>query len=170
MSGVFRGFLSGDGGAAAAEMAMILPALALFLGGVADLGKITSAKVQLTAAARTGAQYGVDWAQQNGTGTSDASATDTAVVNGVSGAMGSTPATPSMVSGQSHYLYCVCVPTNGSGVGTATNCSSTCGSGQKLDTYVGLTVASTPSLPMPLPLLGLGSSMALTGQAILRVN
>jgi len=157
-------FLSDPRGAAAVEMALLTPVLVVLLSGMADLGKLAFDDVRLTAAARTGAQYGVDWAVLNGL--TDYTGADTAVTNGVATAMPT--GTSAKMSGQSHYLYCICVPNDGSGQGAATSCGGSCASGQTLDTYVGVTVSERATVPITL--FNLGSSQVLTGQAILRVN
>ena len=78
-------------------------------------------------------------------------------------------ATPAMISGNSHYLYCICVPTDGSSLGTVTSCSTSCSSGLTRNTYVGLTVTRSAAIPIA-SYFGLGSSKSLTGQAIIRVS
>lgn len=156
-------FLADERGAAAVEMALILPLLSLLVAGLLDLGLMGFEDIQATAAARTGAQYGAVYALQNSYAVAG---TDTAVTNGVATAMPS--GTPAKISGQSDYLYCICVPTDGSGLGVATSCASTCASGQELNTYVGVTVSTSGAIPVSL--LGLGGNPTVTGQAIVRVK
>ena len=150
-------------GAAALEMALILPVLTILVAGLLDLGFIAFEDIQATAAARAGAQFGAAYALQNGFA---AAGTDTAVTNGVAAAMPS--GTTSKISGQSHYLYCICVPTNGSGLGVAASCGGSCASGQELNTYVGVNVSTAGSIP--LSLFGLGPNPTVAGQAIVRVK
>ncbi len=158
-----HGFLADERGAAAVEMALLLPVLSLFVAGLLDLGLMAFEGVQATAAARNGAQYGATYAQQNGYAVAG---TDTAVTNGVAAAMPS--GTSATISGQSHYIYCICVPTDGSGVGVATSCASTCASGQELNTYVGVTVSTAGAIP--LSFFGLSHNPTVAGQAIIRLR
>jgi hypothetical protein len=71
-------------------------------------------------------------------------------------------------TGQTDYLYCLCVPSNGSSLGTPGTCGGSCGSGNSLNTYVGVTV--TDGAMIPVPFFGLGSTLTVTGQATLRVS
>jgi Flp pilus assembly protein TadG len=158
-----HGYLTDERGAAAVEMALVLPVLSLFVAGLLDLGIMAFEDVQATAAARAGAQYGANYALQNGYAVSG---TDTAVTTGVATAMPS--GTPATISGQSDYLYCICVPTDGSSLGVATSCASSCAGGQQLNTYVGVTVSTSGAIP--LSFLGLGRNPTVTGQAIVRVK
>jgi Flp pilus assembly protein TadG len=93
------------------------------------------------------------------------SGTHTAVTNGVTAALpNGTPSYP----GQTDYLYSLCVPTSGSSLGTPASPGVSCGSGNTKNTYVGVTV--TDGAMIPVPFFGLGSTLTVTGQAILRVS
>lgn len=156
-------FLRMENGVAATELALLMPVLYLLVAGILDFGQLVYNDIQVAAAARTGAQYGADYALQNGYA---AAGTDTAVTAGLATAMPS--ATPSKIAGQSDYLYCICVPTGGTGLGAATSCAATCAGGQSLMTYVGLTVSKTDKIPLALPYFG--ATATVTGQAVMRVK
>jgi Flp pilus assembly protein TadG len=155
-------FLKTRDGAAAVELALLSPVLAMMVIGILDFGGAVYTAVQVEAAARSGAQCGWSYARANA---NDVSGTHTAVTNGVTAALpNGTPSHP----GQTDYLYSLCVPTSGSGLGTNVVLGVGCGAGTTKNTYVGVTV--TGSAPIPIPFLGLGSTLAVTGKAILRVS
>jgi Flp pilus assembly protein TadG len=155
-------FLKARDGVAAVELALLSPVLATMVIGILDFGGAVYTAVQVEAAARSGAQYGWSYASANA---NNVSGTHTAVTNGVTAALpNGTPSYP----GQTDYLYSLCVPTSGSSLGTPVVPGVSCGSGNTKNTYVGVTV--TDGAMIPVPFFGLGSTLTVTGQAILRVS
>lgn len=53
-----KGPVHGDDGAAAVEMAIVLPVLLLIVFGIIDMGRLMNQQIQLTEAAREGARVG----------------------------------------------------------------------------------------------------------------
>ena len=66
-SRALRAFRKSDAGAAAVELAMSLPLLALLAVGVADFGRIYFTTIAVANASRTGAYYGAQSTTKSGT-------------------------------------------------------------------------------------------------------
>ncbi|MDB5316891.1 MAG: hypothetical protein JWO24_2735 [Rhodospirillales bacterium] len=112
-------------GVAAVEFAVIAPVLIILLAGAANVGLAVDHTIQLSNAARAGAQYAI--ANQN-----DLTGAATAALAALPGS--NPPPTAIMT--------CTCPPSGQSTGGTAVGCTTTCATG--MARYVTVTVTMAP--------------------------
>jgi Flp pilus assembly protein TadG len=141
-------------GAAAVEMALIGPVLALVLLGMIDFGMAIYYNMQVQSAAQAGAQYAI----QHAASAFNASAVQSAVTKAttLSGLTAGTPAT-----------FCGCATGN-----TIAQCvSGSCASGT-LGTYVTVTAQATYNTILPYSSVGLNipKTYTLTGTTTVRLQ
>jgi Flp pilus assembly protein TadG len=148
-AGLRRGRLRGDAGQSLAEMAMLLPLLLLMLLGVIDLGRLAYIAIQVTGAARAGVMYGAQ---------SQATARDSAGMQAA--AQNDSDVSLATVTG---VRTCRC---SGGTVDIPRNAS--CGTGQRMITYVTVTAAAdyAPLIPYP----GVPGAVRVTRAASMRVG
>jgi Flp pilus assembly protein TadG len=139
--------LGNKSGVAIIEFTIILPLLVLFLIPMIDFGRVAYFAIEVSSAARAGAQFGA----QSATTAQDSSGMQTAATNDALEVPGWQ--TPTATS------FCQCS-------GSTVDCSSSC-SGSSLITYVQVNTRATVSNLLPFP--GLPASFNLSGQAIMRV-
>lgn len=139
-------------GSALIELALIMPVFILILAGVADMARFTYASIEVSNAARAGAQYGI---RNRGT------AVDTpGMAHAAANDAGDMPSLKSTVS-----QYCVCTD------GTSINCANAavkCVSPARILQYVEVdtTTTLTPLFPYP----GLPTTLTLKGHTTMRVQ
>jgi Flp pilus assembly protein TadG len=166
--------LRSDRGASLLETALIVPFLTLVLFGVAEIGRIAYAAIEVSNAARAGAAYGAQnhvTAQQTGTiasGTNDE--IDVAAVN-------EAPNITDLTATSSFYCVCQTVDTStGAVTTTSISCSTAgtaCGESSSGTTvnmvveYVDVNTQATVSTLLSFP--GIPNSFNLTGSAQMRV-
>lgn len=83
-----------DDGAAAVEMAIILPLMLLLVFGIIDFGRMLNAQIEVSAAAREGAR----WAAMGQTGVPARAALAAPNLSGMSTSVTACPATPALTS------------------------------------------------------------------------
>jgi len=146
------------GGVALVELAVALPVLIAVLVGVADLARVFYYSIEVTAAARAGAQYA---AFSTGHATQTANiraAAQSAAPNIGIVAANVTPGAP----------VCVCAANDGSGQPWSTvSCSSSCGTGHLMET-VTVTVTRTFTTLARIP--GIPSTLTLSRSVTMRVS
>src|SRR5579864_1112246 len=141
----FAGVKGGEAGQALIETAAVFPLLIAILVGTAEMARVAYAAIEVSNAARAGAQYGA----QNGYTASDTTGIATAASSDASNLSG--------VTTTSSYA-CVCSD------GTASTCqTSDCASSHIEET---LTVNTTVTFDPVIHLPGLPHTYTLTGQAI----
>lgn len=140
-----------DAGAAALELAVVLPVLILLAIGVADFGRAFFAGITVANAAHAGALYG---SQSTGT------AGDFAGINAAATADG----TDAGVTASSSF-FCRC-PSSTSDV----SCAITCTSGGYINPELFIRVTASRTVGFILRYPGLPSSVAVTRTAIMRVQ
>jgi len=141
-----------DGGSSILEMAFLMPVFLLILVGAAEMGRVGYYAIEVTSAARAGAEYA---AQNHGTAANTvnialAANTDAANVGGVQ-----TQVTTS----------CSC--TSGTAI-TCANASTMCTSPGRIEEFVQVSTSATVSPIFDYP--GLPQSYALSGQSTMRVE
>lgn len=141
-----QNFVRNEKGVAAVEFALVAPILLLLLLGLADFGLAMRERMALASAARAGAERA--WADSG----------DNAAITQAVQAAGTLDAAAITVAVTE---FCECA-------GTASACGVTCADGSTPATYVGVSVSE--DFPLLLPYPGIGSPIALTGTAILRVQ
>jgi Flp pilus assembly protein TadG len=130
-----RSWLVGDrAGNVMIEFALVLPVLFLLLAGLLDLGRYALQKSATLEGAVEGAQYGV------------LAPTDSANIN-------TTAQNATGLSGvtATNTVFCQCVN------GTTVSCSTTCGSGQTLKTYITVTTSASFSSVLRVATLNFGT-------------
>ena len=136
-------------GSALVEVAFALPLLILLVAGTVDFGLYEERKMQVVEAANAAAAYGaVTGNQLNTTGMQSAAST-------------ASPSLAGLVVSASDFWTC----TPG---GSQVTSTSTCSNNESPLQYV--QVRTTASVSAPMPLLGLGSSLTVAGQATYRVR
>ncbi len=141
--------LRDEEGSALVEVAFALPLLALMVAGTVDFGLYTERKMQCVEAANAAAAYGsLPGNQLNTTGMTSAAQAASPSLTGLN-------VTPSS--------YWTCTPG-----GTRVTSTSTCASYGTPIQYV--LVVTTATVNAPMPLIGLGPSFTVNGQATYRVR
>lgn len=152
-------------GASLVEMAFLLPLLVFLLVGAIDFGRAYYLKIEIMNAARAGVQYAC---QSTKTAADTTGIENAATADAVDVTTLTFPTAPT--------LACQCVPNTG-GTGTTTSCTSpscTSGTNHFVEWVTVYTQASyTPLIRWGWSALGMNlgipSSMALKGQAVMRV-
>ena len=153
--GIFRRAARPDAGSAIVELSVVLPMLVIVMVGTIDMARVFSTAMELTNAARAGAQFGAaNLGNSANTAQMEAIALAAVNITGVTAV-----ASPSV---------CECAADDGSSF-AATSCTlTTCAGGQHRVITVSVTASKTFSLIMPsvLPF----ASIALSRTATLRVS
>ncbi len=144
-----RAFLMYERGSALVELALVLTVLLTILVGVADFGRVFYMAMELTAAARAGAQYG----GQNSATAGDTNGMQTHAVAAAPDLVGLSVADIS--AGQA----CQCASDDGLSF-SSVSCAGTCATGKHMVIYVTVTASKSfnlilgylPSIPRTLPL------------------
>jgi Flp pilus assembly protein TadG len=151
-----------DNGQAFVELALVLPLFTLLLVGIAEFGRLAYASIEINNAARAGVAYA---AQTNTTAADSTNITLAAkqdAANFVSSSLSATPA---------YSCYCE------SSTGTMTSFAScdksvanltTCASPSRIAVFVQVNTSSQVATLFHFP--GVGSTVTLQGQAIMRVQ
>jgi Flp pilus assembly protein TadG len=141
-----------DTGSALVELAVALPVLILIVFGTTDFARVFYTAMELTNAARAGAQFGATSVVRSGdTGGMQSAATAAINVTGVTA-----------VASRS----CFCASNNGGSFPGAA-CTATCGFGRHMVVSVTVTASKTFTTIAPIP--GIPNSIALTRTATLPV-
>lgn len=140
-------FLRNIAGAAALELALLTPFLAVTVLGLSDAGLATAQKMRLNAAAQNGAQYGLVRSPIQGD------------VSGIVSAIGAGEQGVNRVT--TVVLKCEC----SSGVTVA--CTTTCGGFQRRK-YMDITVTENYHALVPYPILG--ATIPLTANVLVRLQ
>jgi Flp pilus assembly protein TadG len=146
-----------DLGASLVELALLLPILSAALVGVIDLGRFAYMSVEVSSAARAGAQYG----RQNETTAANTAAMQTAATNDAPDLVG---ASNGNLAATATY-WCQC--SDGSGVSASCAAPPSC-TATHLVYYVKVVTTATYKPWFVCP--GIPSSAGLNGQAIMRVG
>jgi Flp pilus assembly protein TadG len=166
------GFLFGAGrrrsqrGQAMMELAVALPLLMIVIAGAVDFGTGCYIAIEVTSAARSGAQYGV----QNGATMIDITGMELAAKNeaqNISSACTTTAGKTCWVTGYPLATYgCECA--DGTGVTPSTTVCASCSAGNHFVNYVSVVTQATykPMIPWP----GISSSYTFNGNAKLRLG
>jgi Flp pilus assembly protein TadG len=135
-------------GAAAVELAIVLPILVLLLGGIVDCGALLVASLRLANAAQAGALYG---GQLNALSANTNGIRDAALADASSRLPGMTVTTS---------RQCRCP--NGTSAETNVTCTNTCSGYGFPRVYVQVTTTATVSVLFLRPLLGNSKTMSRT--------
>jgi Flp pilus assembly protein TadG len=145
-----------ESGQSVLEVALLSPLLVLMLFGMIDLSRWVFQAVEVSSAARAGAQYGA----QN-----LATAADTGSTGGiVTAAKNDVPDIPSLIVTPSTVCQCATSP------GTNTSCTSSCAGSGGLLVFVKVDTSATFQTWIPYPRLGLASSVTMKGHAVFAVG
>jgi len=147
-----------EGGSALVEMAVVMPVLVMLLVGAADLARVFYYAMELTTAARAGAQYG-----------SYNSATVTETANITAAAQNAAPnISPITVILATPPGVCQCALDDGTGQPwAAVACTATCPSGRHIVEYI--TVQSQKTFTIISRFLPINRNITLTRSATMRV-
>ena len=149
-SRIFRRGARSEAGSALVELAVALPLLVLVLLGTTDFARVFYTAIELTNAARAGAQYGASSLVRSDPAYSPSMQTTAVAAVNITGVTATATRT------------CACAPDNGASF-TAVACTTTCAAGQHLVVHVTVTAAKTFSTIAAFP--GIPSSIALTRTA-----
>ena len=153
-------------GQAMMELAVALPLLLIVIAGAVDFGTACYVAIEVTSAARSGAQYGV----QNAATMTDITGMELAAKNeaqNISSACTTTAGKTCWVTGYPVATYgCECADGTGANPGTVV-CTS-CSAGNHFVNYVSVVTQATykPMIPWP----GISSSYTFNGNAKLRLG
>jgi Flp pilus assembly protein TadG len=146
-----------DVGSAAVELVVALPVLVVLVVGTADLARVMYYAVELTNAARAGAQYAAFNSVQ---------ATQTSQI--MAAAQNAAPNIGSItIELSSPPAVCRCVADNGSSFGASVSCATTCPTGQHLAETV--TVSATRSFSPISALPGIPRTLFIRRSATFRI-
>lgn len=144
----FSGFLANIAGAAALELALLTPFLALAVLGLTDVGLAVTQKMRLNDAVQQGAQYGLVRNPISGD------------VSGIIAAMG--PGAPGADRVVDVQLFCECV------AGTVVACATTCAGGNQRHRYLDVTATENYHTLFSYPVVG--PTIALRSNAVVRLQ
>lgn len=142
------GFKRNIAGAAALELALLTPFLALAVLGLTDVGLAVAQKMRLNDAAQQGAQYGLVRNPIQGD------------VSGIIAAMG--PGAPGADRVIDVQLFCECV------AGTAVACTTTCVGGNQRHRYLDVTATENYHTLFSYPVVG--PTISLRSNALVRLQ
>lgn len=160
-------------GSASVEFALIAVFFLLpLLAGAADFIIIITAQAQLNTALQSLLYY--SWTNQSQAASNTSSVTtaqETALITAINSVQTTYHITlnSGTASGSYSNLVYACVSGTGSGTVITPSATSTCGSGQTVQTYVQFSVSTSVALPFPLP-LKLTNPVALSATGAAQVN
>jgi len=156
-------------GAALVELAVTLPVLTLILIGAADFGRVFYYSIELTSAARAGAQYAAynDARAQVGADIKNAAQTAAANISPITVFLGGGAGCPPVDAAEPR--VCSCARDDGTGQPwPVVACNSSCASGSHLAERITVTASRTFTTILPLP--GVARTLTLCRTATLRVG
>jgi Flp pilus assembly protein TadG len=156
-------------GSALIELAVTLPVLVLSLAGAADFARVFYYAMELTSAARAGAQYAAynDTRAQVGADIKTAAQTAAANISPITVSIGGGAGCPPDDAEEPR--VCTCARDDGTGQPwPVVACNSTCASGSHLTERITVTASKTFTTISPLP--GIPHTLTLCRTATLRVG